>query len=360
MLYQYFYNMILDNLIFFFFLAVFCVLFNKYFLVILIKYNLNLLIDNQFGKPQAFHETPTPISGGVGIFFSFLIVCLYLTLFHNFNYYEYLSFCTLFFLLGLTDDLKANLRPKARLGLMIILLVFLVQYNNFYIENTGIEFVNYFIKNSNIFSLIFICLCFLFIINGANLIDGYNGLLGIHSLIILVNLFLINYFSENNDLVLLLFGVIIILIVFLKFNFPKAKLFLGDGGSYLLGTFIAVSAIKTSLANPMISPFYFCILLYYLFFEVFFSFFRKLITKKKHPLIPDKKHLHMLVYQMLYKKNNLKLKSNYYVSIIINASYLLSIVPAILFMNNGMFCKYYAMFLILIYITSYRIAYKKE
>ena len=54
--------MVLNNLIFFFALAVFCVLFNKYFLTILIKYKLNLLIDNQFKKPQAFHELPTPIS----------------------------------------------------------------------------------------------------------------------------------------------------------------------------------------------------------------------------------------------------------------------------------------------------------
>ena len=44
--------MVLNNLIFFFALAVFCVLFNKYFLAILIKYKLNLLIDNQFEKLQ--------------------------------------------------------------------------------------------------------------------------------------------------------------------------------------------------------------------------------------------------------------------------------------------------------------------
>ena len=110
-------------------------------------------------------------------------------------------------------------------------------------------------------------------INGANLIDGYNGLLGLHSLIIIVNLFLINYINENSDLAFLLFLVILVLINFLIFNFPKAKIFLGDGGAYFLGARIAVTTIKTSIANPEISPFYFCILLFYLFFEVFFSFF---------------------------------------------------------------------------------------
>ena len=46
----------------------------------------------------------------------------------------------------------------------------------------------------------------------------------------------------------------------LKYNFPKASIFLGDSGSYFLGAFIAISVINTSTANPTISPFYFCIL----------------------------------------------------------------------------------------------------
>jgi len=109
-------------------------------------------------------------------------------------------------------------------------------------------------------------------------------------LIIFTNLFLINYFNANNDLANLFFFMIIILIIFLSFNFPKAKVFLGDSGSYFLGAFIAISTIKTSIANPSISPFYFCILLFYLFFEVFFSFFRKLVVEKISPIHPDEKH----------------------------------------------------------------------
>ena len=80
---------------------------------------------------------------------------------------------------------------------MIIFLIVLAKYNNFYLEKTGIEILNNWIENSEIFSLLFIGLCFLFVINGSNLIDGYNGLLGIHSLIILLNLLLINFFSSN-------------------------------------------------------------------------------------------------------------------------------------------------------------------
>ena len=343
----------LNNLIIFFFLVIFGLYFYKYFLLFLNKFNSKLFIDNEFKKPQAFHEISVSTYGGIGIFISLLILCLYLFLSKEIIYYEYLSFCTLFFILGLMDDLKLNLVPKLRLILMIGFLIILVISNNFYIENTGIQFLNRFLE-IDIFALFFICLCFLFVINGSNLIDGYNGLLSIHALIILINLFFVNYFGGNNDLAFLIFSMILIIVVFLKFNFPRAKLFLGDSGSYLLGTFIAISAIKTSIANPLVSPFYFCILLFYLFFEVFFSFIRKIIREKRSPLFPDNKHLHMLIYKYLFKKNKNKSKSNYSVALILNSIYFIMIVPPIFMMKSGMFCKYYSILLFVTYLFSYK------
>ena len=348
----------LNNLILFFFLIVFGLFFYKYFTIFLSKYNINLLIDDEFKKPQAFHQSPISTSGGVGIFFSFLIIFFYSFYLKQIVYFEYLSFCTLFFFLGLSDDLKLNLRPKLRLLLMIISLIILVILNKFYIQNTGITFLNKLLE-IDIFSLFFVCLCFLFIINGSNLIDGYNGLLGIHSLIILINLFFINFLGKNWDLAFFIFSSIVIIGTFLKYNFPKASVFLGDGGAYLLGSFIAIATIMTSKAYPEISPFYFCILLFYLFFEVFFSFIRKLLKEKKSPIYPDEKHLHMLLYKMLLKKSKNKLKSNYSVSIIINLIYSILILPSIFMMKDGMFCKYYSVVLFIVYIFSYKITYEK-
>ena len=348
----------LNNLILFFFLVIFSLFFYKYFFLFLNKFNSKLFIDDEFKKPQAFHEISVSTYGGIGIFISLLILCSYLFLSKQIIYYEYLSFCTLFFILGLMEDLKFNLKPKLRLIIMIAFLIILVISNNFYIENTGIRFLNRFLE-IDIFALFFICLCFLFIVNGSNLIDGYNGLLSIHTLIILINLFFVNYFGGNNDLAFLIFSMILILAVFLKYNFPKAKLFLGDSGSYLLGTIIAISTIKTSIANPLISPFYFCILLFYLFFEVFFSFIRKIVMEKRSPLFPDNKHLHMLVYKYLLKKNGNKLKSNYSVALILNLIYLIMIIPPIFMMENGIFCKYYSVLLFVTYLFSYKKIYEK-
>ena len=348
----------LNNLILFFVLISFGLFFYRYFLLIQNKYNSKLFLDDELEKPQAFHESPTPVIGGICIFFSFLIVYFHFLLFKNIIFFEYLSFCTVFFILGLSDDLKLNIRPKFRLLVMIAFLITLVIFNKFYIQNTGIAFLNRFLE-IDIFALFFVCLCFLFIINGSNLIDGYNGLLGIHTFIILSNLFFVNYFGGNYDLAFFILYGILIITFFLLYNFPKATVFLGDGGSYFLGVFIALSAIKTSIENPSISPFYFCILLFYLFFEVFFSFIRKIVIEKKSPLFPDKKHLHMLLYKILLKKNNSKSKSNYHVSIIINLIYLIMIIPAIFMMTDGMFCKYYSTVFFISYFFSYRIAYEK-
>ena len=174
----------MNDLIFIFFLICFGLFFYKSLLLIINKYNSNLLIDDQLRKPQAFHTSPTPLVGGIGIFFSLLIVFFYLFLFKDIFFLEYLSFCTLFFFLGFVDDVKINFNPKIRLALMIAFLILLIKYNNFYIEQTGIQVLNAWLDHIKYFSLFFVCLCFLFVINGANLIDGYNGLLGIHSLII--------------------------------------------------------------------------------------------------------------------------------------------------------------------------------
>ena len=348
----------LNNIIFSLLLVFFNFFLSKYLLLKFNRDRLKILSDDQFKKPQAFHESSTYRLGGLIFFCSLILTFLYLFYFKNIYHLEYLSFCTLFFIIGFMDDLKINLKPKLRLLLMIVFISFLVVLNNFYVTKTGIEFLNRLLE-IDIFSLMFTSLCFLFIVTGSNLIDGFNGLLGIQSLIIFIVLMLINIVNGNNELVYILFFLSLLTLIFLKFNFPRAEIFLGDGGAYLIGIAIDISIVKTSILNPFISPFFFCILLFYLFFEVFFSFFRKAIFLKKNPLFPDDKHLHMCLYKYLFKNNNNKLKSNYMVSTYINFLYFLAIIPGIVFMKNGFFCKYYFLFVLILYIFFYKTLYAK-
>ena len=63
-----------NNIILISILGIFSLFFYKYFIKILSKYNSKLLIDDQFNKPQAFHESAISVAGGLGLFFSSIII----------------------------------------------------------------------------------------------------------------------------------------------------------------------------------------------------------------------------------------------------------------------------------------------
>ena len=78
---------------------------------------------------------------------------------------------------------------------------------------------------NHLFSSIFVLLCFLFIINGANLIDGFNGLLTINLIIINIILTYININNQNFEFSILIISQIIILLFFYYLIFQCKNFF---------------------------------------------------------------------------------------------------------------------------------------
>ena len=319
------------------------------------KIKNGVLLDNDFSKPQAFHDSPITRSGGIAAIIS-------LSVFFGIHYLLYSKFLLEYFLIGFSmffvgflDDLKINIKPFKRLLLMIFLLSAIIFLLPIKIYNIDIPFLIFLFK-SHIVSSIFILLCFLFVINGANLIDGFNGLLAINLIIINIILVYINLNNANLEFSLLIISQIIILLSFLLFNFPKAKMFLGDGGAYLMGSLIALNIIITNNLNPNIPSFFFCTLLFYIFFEVFFSFFRKLLQNKS-PIYPDQMHLHMLSF---YKISSIfgKDKGNFLNSLIINFVYLILIIPGLYLINSPILSRYWFFAVLLIYVLIYSRLYR--
>ena len=314
------------------------------------KIGNGILLDQDFNKPQAYHKEPIPRSGGLASFISLIFFILIYNLLFGRILNDYLFLSIIFFSIGFLEDIKFKTNPNTRLVFMIVALSLSIIFLSINIDNVDISFIKSWMSN-RFFEIIFILLCFLFVINGANLIDGFNGLLTIHLIIINFILLLINIENQNTELALVLTGQIAIFFSFLLFNFPNAKIFLGDSGSYLFGSLIALNIIETNNLNPDISSFFFCILLFYLFFEVFFSFFRKIYLRKS-PLKPDKSHLHMILYECLDKSQRFK-DSNYLNSIAINLIYFSLIFPAIFFKENALTSRYYFFFLLLVYVLIY-------
>jgi UDP-N-acetylmuramyl pentapeptide phosphotransferase/UDP-N-acetylglucosamine-1-phosphate transferase len=319
------------------------------------KIRKGVLLDKDFSKPQAFHQFAISRSGGIaGIISLNIFFFIYFLLYKNILF-EYIVLCNLMFFIGFLDDFKIKISPFKRLFLMIIFLFFSIDALSLEISDIDILFLIDLLQ-IKFFSVIFVLLCFLFVINGANLIDGFNGLLTINLVIINLILLYINISSGNNEFSIFLSAQIIILLSFLLFNFPNAKIFLGDSGSYLMGTLVSLNSIITNNLNPTYSSFFFCTILFYLFFEVLFSFLRKVIQSKS-PVQPDNKHLHMLIYERISLVFG-KYKSNYINSIIINLVYLLLVLPALIFAKDPVISRYWFFSLIPIYLFIYLRLYR--
>ena len=319
------------------------------------KFRGGALLDKDFLKPQAFHELPVTRSGGIAAVICLSIFFMIYYLLYSKILYDYILISYSVFLLGFLDDLRINIKPLKRLIAMIFLLFLSIYFLPIKILNIDIPFLTSLMSN-HLFSSMFVLLCFLFVINGANLIDGFNGLLAINLIIINIILTYINIDNQNLEFSILLISQIIILLSFLLFNFPNAKIFLGDSGAYTMGALTGLNTIITNNLNPNISSFFFCTLLFYLFFEVFFSFLRKLIQKKS-PIHPDNRHLHMLSFykfSSIYGKN----KGNYFNSVIINLFYLILIIPGLYFLYDPQLSRYWFFILLLIYLIIYSRLYR--
>ena len=313
------------------------------------------LLDKDFLKPQAFHEIPVTRSGGIAVIISLSLFFYIYYLLYSEILYNYIFISYSVFVIGFLDDLRISIKPLTRLIIMIFLLFTFIYILPIKILNLDIPFLIPLMSNQ-IFSSIFVLLCFLFVINGANLIDGFNGLLTINLIIINILLAYINISNGNLEFSILIISQIIILFSFLLFNFPGAKIFLGDSGAYTMGALIGLNTIITNNLNPNISSFFFSTLLFYLFFEVFFSFLRKLLQKKS-PIYPDNKHLHMLCFYKIAGRYG-KIEGNYLNSIIINFVYTILIIPGFYFLYDPQLSRYWFFTLLLIYLLIYSRLYR--
>ena len=205
------------------FLSIFALI-SFFIFLIVSKYSHKIkrgaLLDKDFSKPQAFHENPVTRSGGIAIIFSLSVFFYIYYLLYNEVLYNYISISYSVFIVGFLDDLRIDIKPFSRLIIMILSLFIFIYILPIKILNIDIPFLTYLMSNHT-FSSIFVLLCFLFVINGANLIDGFNGLLTINLITINVILAYINIKSENLEFSILIISQIIVLLSFLLFNFVK-------------------------------------------------------------------------------------------------------------------------------------------
>lgn len=197
---------------------------------------------------RSSHTRPTPRGGGVGLLLTFMVVSLTVAGIP-------LSLWLPAAFLGLVSffDDRLDLRPGTRL---------FFQFGAATIVVLGAVFSQF-----SFLSLALIPFWLVFIVGTANFynfMDGINGIAGITGV---VGFGLITVFVRMMDAGSALFFVSLALsaacVGFLPFNLPKAKVFMGDGGSILLGFVFAAMTFILADNLPKFLCFLACMFPFY-------------------------------------------------------------------------------------------------
>lgn len=204
------------------------------------------IIDNP--NERSSHSVPTPRGGGVAVVCSYLLALAVLIYSQQLEVYTGLTLIIAGFiiaLLGFLDD-HGHINAMVRLAIHFLVAIGVVFSLGGFSEVTifnGFElgFV------ANIIAVLFL----VWLLNLYNFMDGINGIASVEAITTTASmaiLYLLLHTSLNSDILWLLAACVF---GFLLWNFPKAKIFMGDACSGFLGLILgilALIALKENLA----------------------------------------------------------------------------------------------------------------
>lgn len=204
------------------------------------------IIDNP--NERSSHSTPTPRGGGVAIVCSYLLALAMLIYSQQLTLHIGIILMVAGFviaLLGFLDD-HGHINSMLRLAIHFFVAIGVVISLGGFAEVTIFNGMQLgFI--ANIIAVLFL----VWLLNLYNFMDGINGIASIEAIMTTVSMAILYFIlntSLNSELLWLLSACVL---GFLLWNFPKAKIFMGDACSGFLGLILgilALIALKENLA----------------------------------------------------------------------------------------------------------------
>lgn len=303
----------------------------------------SLALDHDVSGPQKFHAHAVPRVGGLGIFAGMLAGAALLT--WRAAAVEPLALlllaCSLpAFVAGLVEDLTKRVSPAQRLLATVVsaaLAFWILGAQLTRSDIPGLDWLLAFGAGAFVVTLLAVA----GIANSINIIDGFNGLA---SMCVVIMLAAIAYvaFQVGDTLVgsLALLGIGAVL-GFFVWNFPGGMIFLGDGGAYFLGFYVAELSILLLVRNSSVSPLFPLLVCIYPVFETLFSIYRRRFLRALPSSMPDGIHLHSLIFRRVLRwavgdrSAKALIRRNSMTSPFLWALCMLSAAPALLFWNSS-------------------------
>ena len=318
--------------------------------------------------PQRFHHGHTPRVGGVGIFLGMSAGWLVAAVIpQRFNLGHPLTMsaslavlaCLLPAILGgVSEDLSQRVRVGYRLLLTIGSAGLLCSLLGFGITRLGVGWLDAQLVAFPILGVLLAAFAIGGLPHAFNIIDGYNGLAGavaIFTCLAIAHVALQLGDRQLASVVLCLAGATG---GFLVWNYPKGKIFAGDGGAYVWGMVIGWVCVALVQRHAVVSPWFPVMLLVYPLCETFFSIYRKM-ARGQSPGHADALHFHQLVFRRIVRPVLLDDEAR---ELLVRnsktAPYLwmfsaASIVPAVLFWNQTMVLVVFIVLFALAYVGAY-------
>jgi UDP-N-acetylmuramyl pentapeptide phosphotransferase/UDP-N-acetylglucosamine-1-phosphate transferase len=267
------------------------------------KVGWHRLHDHDLSGPQKFHAAPVPRVGGVGIFAGVVagVLVLWIKYPHLATASTWLMVCAIpAFGSGLTEDLTKTQSPRRRLFFTAVSAAAAVWVLSAVLDHTAIPGLDWIVSFPLAAAAITIFVV-AGVANSINIIDGFNGLASMCATLMLISFGYVAFqVGDSLILVLAVAGVGAVL-GFFVWNFPAGLIFLGDGGAYFLGFYIAELAILLLHRNPSVSPMFPLLACIYPVFETVFSIYRRVMLRDQPAGMPDGIHLHSLIYRRIMR-----------------------------------------------------------
>ena len=199
------------------------------------------------------------------------------------------------FFVGTSEDLGYRMSPKVRLlasatSSLITLVIFKV-----WITKLGMQLLMAaFIAPVGILFAIFAT----GVINAFNIVDGLNGLSGYITLSTAITLSIVSFKVGNTQITVFLILLTAPILGFTFLNFPIGKIFLGDGGAYVLGHLLVWCAILLLAMEPEISSFAILLIFFWPVADTGLAIWRRW-KLGNHADLPDRLHFHQLTMRYL-------------------------------------------------------------
>lgn len=254
------------------------------------------LLDHPKGRKD--HAHPTPVIGGLAMFAGMLIVSLATLVQVDAAAIAFLSASALLVVVGVIDD-RVDLSWRVRIPVQIVAALVMIHIGGVRVEQLGPAFG---LEGMSLdwLSVPFTVFATLGLINAINMIDGADGLAGSLVLTALALLAAAGIYAGNivvaNHTLVPFGAVVAFLMLNMRFPWrPRAKLFMGNSGSALLGFVIAWLAFSLT-QNPghPINPVFalWCVAIPVM--DTLVLMIRRLCNKRS-PFLADHNHMHHLM-----------------------------------------------------------------